>query len=91
MSGGLGRRVSSDRDSLSAKLECLSRPESYPEHCIDVERIETHFSSVFPTECHACKLKKPVHDELADLPTLEARRRNCVEEVTPCVETHESC
>lgn len=67
--------------SLAGKVAFLSRPESYPQPCGRVERIETHFSWVFLTERSAYKLKKPVHEALVDLQTASARRRNCEEEM----------
>lgn len=66
---------------LAAKVAFLSRPESYPERPGRVETVETHMSWVFLTDRHAYKLKKPVRYVAQDLTDLEARRRNCVEEV----------
>ena len=68
-------------DSLAGKVAFLSRPGSYPEACSRVDRIETHFSWVFLAGTHAYKLKKPVHDDVLDLRTVESRRRNCFEEM----------
>ncbi len=66
---------------LAAKVAFLSRPESYPDRPGCVETVETHMSWVFLTDRHAYKLKKPVRYVAQDLTDLEARRRNCVEEV----------
>jgi aminoglycoside phosphotransferase family enzyme len=70
-----------DRDGLAAKVAFLSRPRSYPDDGDRVETIETHYSWVFLTARHAYKLKKPVHDGFGDLRSVEARRRNCEEEL----------
>lgn len=67
--------------TLADKVVQLSHPRTYQEPAGTVEPIETHLSWVFLTGEHAYKLKKPVRDELTDLRTLEARRRNCIEEV----------
>lgn len=68
-------------DPLAGKVAFLSRPDSYPEACSRVDRIETHFSWVFLAGTHVYKLKKPVHDGVLDLRAVESRRRNCVEEM----------
>jgi aminoglycoside phosphotransferase family enzyme len=75
------RESPEDRDALAGKVAFLSRPESYPGACSRIDRIETHFSWVFLSETHVYKLKKPVHDDVVDLRTLESRRRNCVAEL----------
>ena len=46
-----------------------------------VDRVETHFSWLFLTGTHVYKLKKPVHDDVVDLRTVESRRRNCLTEM----------
>jgi aminoglycoside phosphotransferase family enzyme len=66
---------------LDAKIAFLMRPGSYPEHTTAVEAKETHMSWVFLTDNHAYKLKKPVRYSFLDFSTVEARRRNCEEEV----------
>jgi len=66
---------------LSRKVALLSRPSSYVEKTAIVEAVETHRSWVFLTEDHAYKLKKPVRDTYVHLRRLEARRRNCDEEL----------
>jgi aminoglycoside phosphotransferase family enzyme len=63
------------------KVAFLSRPEAYPEGPDQVEARQTHMSWVFLTARHAWKMKKPVRNGFVDLTTLEARRRNCEEEV----------
>ena len=70
-----------DEPALAARLAYLARPESYREGTAAVEVIETHWSYVFLTERHAYKLKKPLRDAFRDFSSLEARRRNCEEEV----------
>jgi len=57
------------------------RPDSYPGSAGRVEAMETHMSWVFLTDRHAYKLKKPVRFDFLDFSTLEARERDCREEV----------
>jgi aminoglycoside phosphotransferase family enzyme len=66
---------------LRAKIAFLSRPESYPDRTAGVEVVHTHMSCVFLTDRHAWKLKKPVRHDFLDFSTLEARRRDCEEEL----------
>ena len=66
---------------IAQKVAFLSRPESYPTPSLRVDTVETHMSWVFLTDRHAYKLKKPVRYDYLDFSTLEARRRDCVEEV----------
>lgn len=63
------------------KVAFLRRPDSYPEGPSRVEVKETHMSWVFLTDHHAYKLKKPVRYDFLDFSTIEARRRDCQEEV----------
>ncbi|HJV73715.1 MAG TPA: hypothetical protein VJ654_05795 [Noviherbaspirillum sp.] len=67
--------------SLESKVAFLRQPCSFTEPSIRIEAIETHMSWVFLTESHAYKLKKPVHSEVLDFSTIEARHRYCEEEV----------
>lgn len=69
------------RRECDHKVEWLRRPETYPERPHRVEAIQTHMSWVFLTDQHAYKLKKPVRYEFLDFSSLEARRRDCEEEV----------
>jgi aminoglycoside phosphotransferase family enzyme len=69
------------KPGIEAKVAFLSRPEAFAERPRSVERVETHMSWVFFTECHAYKLKKPVCFDSLDFSTLELRRRDCEEEV----------
>ncbi|HVO88483.1 MAG TPA: AAA family ATPase [Casimicrobiaceae bacterium] len=66
---------------FDAKVRFLSSPQSYSPHASRVETIETHLSMVFLTDREAWKLKKPIHHALLDLRDVDARRRNCIEEV----------
>lgn len=68
--------------SLDAKLAFLARPDAYPERPAGVDIIETHLSWVFLTDTHAYKLKKPVCYAGVDFRPLDARRENCVREVS---------
>jgi aminoglycoside phosphotransferase family enzyme len=67
--------------TLAEKVAFLSLPAAYPDATMRVEVVETHMSWVFLTELLAHKLKKPVRYEFLDFRSLEARRRNCEEEV----------
>lgn len=66
---------------LARKVAFLSRPAAYPGAATAVEAIETHMAWVFLTRSRAYKLKKPVRYAFLDFSTLEARRRDCEEEV----------
>lgn len=59
----------------------LRRPDAYPEGTAAVQAVETHVSWVFLTDSRAYKLKKPVRLDVVDLTRLEARLRNCMEEL----------
>ncbi len=75
------RDTASARD-LARKVECLSDPDCYQERPFEVEVVETHMSWVFLAGSLVYKLKKPVVVfPYLDFRTLEARRRNCLEEV----------
>lgn len=67
--------------TLAEKVAFLSLPAAYPNATMHVEVVETHMSWVFLTKMLAHKLKKPVCYEFLDFRTLEARCRNCEEEV----------
>jgi aminoglycoside phosphotransferase family enzyme len=66
---------------LRAKVDCLSRPETYPDRPLAVEVIETHFAWVFLAGRFVYKLKKPLHFRDFDLTSLATRRANCELEV----------
>jgi aminoglycoside phosphotransferase family enzyme len=67
--------------SIEQKVAFLSRPEAYPAPTRRVETKETHMAWVFLTERRAWKLKKPARYEFLDFSTLEARRKDCEEEL----------
>jgi aminoglycoside phosphotransferase family enzyme len=67
--------------SIATKVAFLSRADSYREAPSRVEVLETHMSWVFLTGRHAYKLKKPVRLAYLDYGSVEARRRNAIEEL----------
>lgn len=67
--------------SLAEKVAALTRQDCYAEPTGRIEALETHMSWVFLTNRHAYKLKKPVRLDFLDFSTLEARERDCREEV----------
>ncbi len=69
------------RRSPVAPASFLRRPSAYPEGTRSVEVVQTHLSLLFLTDTRAYKLKRPVRLDVLDLRTVEARRRNCLEEV----------
>lgn len=74
----------SDREpgpSLAEKVAALMQPDCYPGPTGRIEALETHMSWVFLTDRHAYKLKKPVRLDFLDFSTIEARERDCREEV----------
>jgi aminoglycoside phosphotransferase family enzyme len=73
--------VSQTDTELRAKIDCLSRPETYPGSLLAVETIETHFAWIFLAGRFAYKLKKPLKFRELDLTTLATRRTNCELEV----------
>jgi aminoglycoside phosphotransferase family enzyme len=76
-----GNVSSNDDCELRAKIDCLSRPETYPGNPLAVEAIETHFAWVFLAGRFAYKMKKPLRFRELDLTTLATRRINCELEV----------
>ncbi len=66
---------------LARKVAFLRRPETYPVPAERVEAIETHISWVFLAGSDVYKLKKPVRYSYLDFRTLDARHRDCLEEV----------
>lgn len=66
---------------LAEKVAFLRRPEVHADGSAGIEAIETHMAWVFLSRTHAWKLKKPVRYSYLDFSTLEARRRDCAEEV----------
>jgi len=57
------------------------KPESYPHPASKVETKETHMSWIFLVNDFVYKLKKPVQYHLLDFRNVEARYKNCEEEV----------
>lgn len=66
---------------IEEKVSFLRRADSYPHHPATVEAIETHMAWVFLAGSEAYKMKKEVRYDFLDFSTLEARRRDCREEV----------
>jgi aminoglycoside phosphotransferase family enzyme len=66
---------------LGARVDCLSRPETYAGSPLAVEAIETHFAWIFLAGRFAYKMKKPLKFHELDLTTLATRRANCELEV----------
>ncbi len=71
-------RAHIDLDTKVAKLKQIA---TYPDNPSSVNVVETHMSWVFLTDRHAYKLKKPVRYDFLDYSTLQARRRNCDNEL----------
>ncbi|PZN27684.1 MAG: hypothetical protein DIU71_17075 [Proteobacteria bacterium] len=67
--------------SLQEKVQALHEPRAYDHPVGELTAIETHFAWVFLTDSLVYKLKKPVHSAMLDLGTLDARLRNCREEL----------
>jgi len=67
--------------SLEEKISFLKQPAAYSYQDVKVEAKETHMSWVFLVDDVAYKLKKPVTNRLFDFQTLEARLKNCREEI----------
>jgi uncharacterized protein len=63
------------------KIRFLARAESHRPGTSRVDVVATHMSVVFLTDRHVYKMKKPIRSEDFDFGTLEARRRNGLEEV----------
>ncbi len=60
----------------------MADPTFYPHPVSDLERIDTHISTVFLTGQWVYKLKKPVNFEFLNFETLEDRYRCCKQEVS---------
>jgi aminoglycoside phosphotransferase family enzyme len=67
--------------STAEKVRHLSRPSFYPHGPESVAVIETHMSYVFLAGDFVYKLKKPVRFAFLDFSTLDARERDCLEEL----------
>jgi len=66
---------------IEAKVAFLKRPEVFLDGSAKIKVAETHMSWVFLTDSYAYKLKKPVRSDFVDFRTIDARRRDCEEEV----------
>ncbi len=64
------------------KVAVLSGPPTCPEHFAQVYALETRMSWVFPTDTHACKLKKPARRDCPDFSAIELRHMDRETEVT---------
>ena len=73
--------ASQPRERTARLLDALRRPEAYPHAAARVEVIETHISWLFLAGEHAYKVRKPVRLPFLDFSSLEARRRDCEEEL----------
>ena len=67
--------------TVAEKVSALKQPEAYPHPVLKVETKETHMSWVFLVNDYVYKLKKPVQYHFLDFRTLEARLKNCREEI----------
>ncbi|RCW27323.1 aminoglycoside phosphotransferase family enzyme [Ciceribacter lividus] len=67
--------------TIEEKLDALRKPALYGNGAADVLAVETHMSWVFLVDDEVYKIKKPVHFPFVDFTTLDARERNCREEV----------
>jgi aminoglycoside phosphotransferase family enzyme/predicted kinase len=64
-----------------ALISGLLRPGAFPEPVANVERIDTHISTVLLAGAHAYKLRKPLKLGFLDFSTLELRCQDCLEEL----------
>ena len=67
--------------SITEKVSFLKQPGAYPHPVVKVETKETHMSWVFLVNDFVYKLKKTVQYRFLDFGTLEARLKNCREEI----------
>lgn len=67
--------------NFAEKVAFLRRPHAYGAAGIEVSTIETRTSWVFLAGAVAYKLKKPVYCDASNFHSLEARFRNCEEDV----------
>lgn len=63
------------------KVEFLKQPDSYYEDNSIIDTIETHLSSVFLTDRHAYKIKKPVAFSFLNFSHIASRFLNCQKEL----------
>lgn len=67
--------------SIEKKVSFLRQPTAYAGRNVTVQVKETHMSWVFLANDFAYKLKKPVANRLFDFRTIQARLKNCMEEL----------
>jgi aminoglycoside phosphotransferase family enzyme/predicted kinase len=75
------RRAGSGGQRSRALVEALRSPRAFPHPAPAVQVVETHISFVLLAGEHAYKIRKPVRLPFLDFSTLEARRRDCEEEL----------
>lgn len=68
-------------DLHEALIAGLMQPAAYPHAVTQLERIDTHISTVLLAGDYAYKLKKPVVFDFVDFSTMDLRRQSCVDEV----------
>ncbi|MGE5107420.1 MAG: hypothetical protein ACM3H8_07740 [Sphingobacteriales bacterium] len=73
--------VSENDVSLARKISFLKQPGAYSHPVKKVETKETHMSWIFLVNDVVYKFKKPVMYRFLDFRTLEARLKNCMEEI----------
>lgn len=66
---------------IEAKVAFLKQSDVFLDGSAQIKVVETHMSWVFLTDHYAYKLKKPVRSDFVDFRTIDARRRDCEEEV----------
>lgn len=66
---------------IEAKVAFLRQTGAFSDSPKQVKVVETHMSWVFLTDNYAYKLKKPVRSDFVDFRSIDARRRDCEEEV----------
>ncbi len=76
----VGRRAQPP-ERTARLVDALRTRQCYPHPVDRVEVVETHISYVLLAGDHAYKIRKPVRLPFLDFSTLEARRRDCEEEV----------
>ena len=76
-----GLQAARPRERAARLVDALRMPRCYPHAAPRVEAIETHISWVLLAGDFAYKIRKPVRLPFLDFSTLEARRRDCEEEV----------
>lgn len=62
-------------------IQAMSQPAFYPHGAAQIERIETHISTVFLAGDYAYKVKKSVNFGFLDFSTLALRQQYCQEEL----------